>query len=137
MDGGEPIQLTFFDSSESASPAWSPDGLQIAFLCNQGGSFKVWVVSAEGSTAREFERTNASDTNNGLSWFPSSDIVYRGYAEGVNHSGQTQEITISASSLVRSAARVSPEGLQALKIEGSGWKMELAGFEGAVVEWKR
>jgi endo-1,4-beta-mannosidase len=65
------------------------------------------------------------------------DGDHRGYAVVVNHSGQTQEITISASSPVRSAARVSPEGLQTLKIEGSGWKMELAAFEGAVVEWKR
>jgi hypothetical protein len=61
----------------------------------------------------------------------------RGYAVVVNHSGQTQEVAISASSPVRSAARVSPEEPQTLKIEGSGWKMELAAFAGAVVEWKR
>jgi hypothetical protein len=63
--------------------------------------------------------------------------VHRGYIVVVNHSGQTQADTISASSPVRAAARISPEGLQALKTQGSGWKMELAAFEGAVVQWKR
>jgi len=62
---------------------------------------------------------------------------HRGYAVVVNHSAQTQEITISASSPLRSATRILSEGRQPLKIEGSGWRMELSPFEGAVVEWKQ
>jgi hypothetical protein len=62
---------------------------------------------------------------------------HRGYAVVVNHSAQTQEITISASSTLRSATRILPGGRQPLKIEGSGWRMELSPFEGAVVEWNQ
>jgi Tol biopolymer transport system component len=75
--GGQPIQLTFFDAATSESPGWSPDGHRIAFICNQGGTFKVWVVNADGGTAHRLDKTDASDTNNRLAWFPSSDIVYQ------------------------------------------------------------
>jgi len=77
IDGGRPIQLTFFDTAESTSPAWSSDGKQIAFISNQGGVTKVWLVNADGGSARPLDKTNASDTNNWLSWFPSPEIVYQ------------------------------------------------------------
>lgn len=77
LDGGQPVQLTFFDAARSASPGWSPDGQRIAFICDQGGKPKVWVVNAEGGTAHPLEKTNASATNNGLAWFPSPEIVYQ------------------------------------------------------------
>jgi Tol biopolymer transport system component/DNA-binding winged helix-turn-helix (wHTH) protein len=77
IDGGHPVQLTFFDTAMSASPAWSPDGQRIAFICDQGGTPKVWVVSAHGSTAQPIDKTNASNTNYRLSWWPSPEIVYQ------------------------------------------------------------
>ena len=76
IDGGQSVQLTFFDAL-STSPAWSRDGRQIAFICDQGGAPKVWVVNADGGTARPLDKTNASDTNNLLAWFPSPEIVYQ------------------------------------------------------------
>ena len=75
--GGQPIQLTFFDAAMSQSPGWSPDGHRIAFICDQGGRSKVWVVDADGGAAHPLDKTNASDTNNRLTWFPSPDIVYQ------------------------------------------------------------
>ena len=77
VNGGPPIQLTFFDAAMSASPAWSPDGRQIAFVCDQGGTAKVWAVNADGGTPRSFDKTNASDTNNRLTWFPNPEIIYQ------------------------------------------------------------
>jgi serine/threonine protein kinase/Tol biopolymer transport system component len=73
--GGQPIQLTFFEASAS-SPAWSPDGRRIAFICDQGGTPKVWLVDADGGAAHALEKTNASDSNGYVSWFPNSEIVY-------------------------------------------------------------
>ena len=35
------------------------------------------MISANGGTAQPLENTNASDTNNELAWWPSSDIVYQ------------------------------------------------------------
>ena len=77
VDGGEPVQLTFFEHAMTASPAWSPDGQRIAFISDQNGTAKVWMISANGGTAQSLENTNASDTNYKLAWWPSSDIVYQ------------------------------------------------------------
>ncbi len=77
VGGGEPVQLTFFEHAMSSSPAWSPDGQRIAFISDQGGTSRVWVISANGGAAQPLEYTNASDTNNRVVWRPSSDIVYQ------------------------------------------------------------
>jgi TolB protein len=55
VTGGEPIQLTFFQHTRSASPGWSPDGQRIAFVSNQGGVAKVWTISANGGAAQAVE----------------------------------------------------------------------------------
>lgn len=77
IDGGQPVQLTFFDAAISASSAWSPDSKRIAFICNQGGTPKVWVIDSDGGTARRLDKTNASDTDSKLAWSPSSEIIYQ------------------------------------------------------------
>ncbi len=75
--GGEPVQLTYFEHARTANPAWSPDGERIAFVSDQNGIPKVWTISANGGTPQQIEKTNASNTNNRLAWWPSSDIVYQ------------------------------------------------------------
>jgi Tol biopolymer transport system component/class 3 adenylate cyclase len=77
VDGGTPIQLTFFDAARSSSPAWSPDGRRIAFICDQGGTAKVWTVDTNGGSVRSLEKTNPSDTNYKLAWAPSAEIIYQ------------------------------------------------------------
>jgi Tol biopolymer transport system component/DNA-binding winged helix-turn-helix (wHTH) protein len=77
LAGGEPVQVTFFQHATTASPAWSPDGQHIAFISDQSGRPKVWTISANGGSSQLLENTNASDTNNKLAWWPSSDIVYQ------------------------------------------------------------
>jgi WD40 repeat protein len=74
--GGQPIQLTFFDRAGVAYPAWSADGRRIAFLCDQGGLLKVWIMDSDGSGAHALEKTDASGTNYELAWSPSQEILY-------------------------------------------------------------
>jgi serine/threonine protein kinase/Tol biopolymer transport system component len=76
VDGGQLVQLTSFVATATWSPAWSPDGRRIAFISNQGGTPKVWVVNAEGGTARRLERTDDTYSNHFLVWSPSPDILY-------------------------------------------------------------
>ena len=66
----------------------------------------------------------------------SLSAARRGYAVLVNHSSQTQKVTVTTTLPIRSLSRITPEGPQALKLDGSGWKMEIGAFEGVVVEWK-
>ncbi|TAK24081.1 MAG: hypothetical protein EPO26_06615 [Chloroflexota bacterium] len=55
-DGARYTQLTrspaFADRPwSSQSPAWSPDGQQIAFVSDRDGAHRVWVMRADGSDA--------------------------------------------------------------------------------------
>jgi len=77
IDGSQPVQLTFFEAARSTSPAWSPDGRRIAFISNQGGASKVWLINGDGGTAHSLDKTDASNTNYELAWFPSPEIIYQ------------------------------------------------------------
>jgi serine/threonine protein kinase len=77
LTGGEPVQVTFLEHASTASPAWSPDGQRLAFIGDQNGAPRVWMISTSGGTAQPVGNSTASDTNNRLVWWPSSDIVYQ------------------------------------------------------------
>jgi hypothetical protein len=61
---------------------------------------------------------------------------HRGYVVVVNHSAQPYNVTVLSAVPLRSVSRVSPEGPQSLKLDGSTWKMDIGPYEGAIVEWK-
>lgn len=58
VDGGEPVQLTQGDN-QNDNPAWSPDGLHLAFNSNRDPMWDVspeshiFVIPAEGGEARQ------------------------------------------------------------------------------------
>ena len=96
--GGEPVQLTYFEHATTISPAWSPDGQRIAFVSDQNGTARVWMISADGGRPQPLERTNASNTNYDLAWWPSNEVVYqkagvRNYLR-VNDKTQAEETII-------------------------------------------
>ena len=75
IEGGEMKQITFLDS-DARSPAWSPDGKEIAFGSIHNGIRKVWRVSADGGPARPFEKSKLSSDSPNLTWFPGFEILY-------------------------------------------------------------
>ena len=62
---------------------------------------------------------------------------HRGYLVLVNHSDTLQHVSVSSKLAVRSMTIISPDGGHALTASGSKWKIDLAPYEGAVIEWKQ
>ncbi len=57
------------------TPAWSPDGTQIAFASNRDGSdFKLWVMNADGSGARPLTAPG-SHADVFPTWSPDGQLI--------------------------------------------------------------
>jgi dipeptidyl aminopeptidase/acylaminoacyl peptidase len=72
-DGADPVQLTCGDF-EHESPAWSPNGKEIAFLANRDPGWEmsrvsdVWTVPATGGEPRRL--TDGKGSWNSIAWSP-------------------------------------------------------------------
>lgn len=54
--GGSDMRQISSGSDEDDSPAWSPDGRQIAFVCIHGGVSNICVMKPDGSDVRQVTR---------------------------------------------------------------------------------
>jgi len=70
--------VTFADSGRQSNPifyqdlSWSPDGSRISFSSNEGGTFNVYVMRADGSHPTRLTNTGASVWT---SWSPDSKRI--------------------------------------------------------------
>jgi Tol biopolymer transport system component len=63
------------------TPAWSPDGSQIAFVSKRSGTQQIWVVRADGSGLKDLSNNSANDRN--PAWSPKGDqIVFASDRDG-------------------------------------------------------
>ena len=70
-DGTNREHLTDNDSLDT-SPAWSPDGTQIAFVSDRGGNYDIWLMNPDGTNPRNL--TNTADQNEHYpAWSPPKD----------------------------------------------------------------
>ncbi len=98
IDGGASLRLT--DSSAiDSSPAWSPDGRNIAFLRYQRGSAGVYLVPPIGGAERKIADVRIprrSHVLRNLAWSPDAKhlVLVEGGAAG--EPGGTQLLTISS-----------------------------------------
>jgi TolB protein len=71
-DGKNLRQLTR-GAANHKSPAWSPDGKQIAFVTEAAGSRTLWVMDADGSNQREVIALGTACEN--PAWMPGDNIL--------------------------------------------------------------
>jgi len=53
LESGEAHPLLPGNSAGNLQPTWSPDGSQIAFVSNRGGTSQIWTVNVDGSNLRQ------------------------------------------------------------------------------------
>ena len=67
LEGGQPTQITS-EGGLNERPRWSPDSKQIAFVSDRGGSEQIWLMSADGSGAKQV--TNLATEAGGVLFVP-------------------------------------------------------------------
>jgi Tol biopolymer transport system component len=72
-DGGNRLRLIEGQSGFLSAPAWSPDGTQIAFVSDRGGSPDVWVMNSDGSEAVNITNEEAKDHS--PAWSPDGEWI--------------------------------------------------------------
>jgi Tol biopolymer transport system component len=78
--GRRRIPVTTEPLTDVAQLAWSPDGGQLAIVAGDESSRRIWMASADGSTAARMLDTNVAADN--VAWRPplGREIVFRGTA---------------------------------------------------------
>jgi len=71
-DGHRPVQLTN-NGSINLSPAWSPDGRQLAYITFLAGRPEIHTIDAEGRRSRVFAREG--DLNSAPEWSPDGGAM--------------------------------------------------------------
>jgi hypothetical protein len=64
------------------------------------------------------------------------DGEHRGYLVVVNHGAETKDITISSTAPLHTIKRITPDGVTAVSLQGSAFKLQLAPYDGTILEWK-
>jgi Tol biopolymer transport system component/DNA-binding winged helix-turn-helix (wHTH) protein len=73
-DGSRAVQLTAFENAWAGSPAWSPNGQQIAFDSDAAGQWDIYVIPSQGGKA--IRLTSGSGSKMIPSWSHDGKWIY-------------------------------------------------------------
>jgi tricorn protease len=67
---GDPRNLTMTPSWHERSPAWSPDGMQVAYFSDEGGEYALRIAGQDGKTPVRTIKVSGNGFYDALSWSP-------------------------------------------------------------------
>jgi dipeptidyl aminopeptidase/acylaminoacyl peptidase len=82
-DRSAPPQRFRANANTEADPAWSPDGLLLAFVSDRGGDDEIDVVKRDGSGFRQLTSNDARDVD--PAWSPDGNLIV--FASDLDHAG--------------------------------------------------
>lgn len=120
LDGSRLRKVSSLGNSEAAitdlEPAWSPDGLKIAYTSIDGSTHDIWVVQADGAYPVKLTANGAE--NGHPAWSPDGrKIVFESDKDGsrdiwIMNADGTQQVKVLSSSGVDNNPKFSPTGDQ-------------------------
>ncbi len=129
LDGQSPVRLTRSRGGVAASPCWSPDGRQIAFVSNRGGGAQIYVMNADGSNVRRL--FSGFDYVTSLDWSPRGGRIafstrYRGtlqiFVLDVERR-EAKQVTFDSAS--HENPSFAPNGMHIVYMTTSGYESDL------------
>lgn len=73
LDGGAPRQLTH-GPGQDTTPRWSPDGSQLAFVSNRGGTLQLYLLPRAAGEARQIGQFEGAPS--AIRWSPEGKTLY-------------------------------------------------------------
>ena len=71
---GGPTTTLLDDGSDNGEPTVSPDGTKVAYVSNNGGTYHIWVMPLDGSSAPR-QLTNGSAEDDWPAWSPDGKTI--------------------------------------------------------------
>ena len=72
---GDPRNLTNTPGAHERSPAWSPDGKQVAYVSDQGGEYRLRIASQDGKGEPRVIEVHDAGFIFGLEWSPDGKRI--------------------------------------------------------------
>ena len=77
VDGSQQVRLTN-GAADDHEPAWSPDGMRLAFRSTRSGWSDIWVMDANGSSPRNLTGSDVRVGNlvaQHPAWSPDGSVI--------------------------------------------------------------
>ncbi len=70
---GRHVTYLTHDASDHLTPTWSPDGARLAFVSNESGSYKLWMINRDGTGLRQLTTGKGDDRY--PAWSPDGNQI--------------------------------------------------------------